>query len=183
MSRIARTGLAALATALLVGVSACGGSDGGEGADAGTTVAPQPPPPPANGNGGGDGDDDDGDDGGGGTPTASTQVSVGPAFASAPQFDFGEQAVGSSTTLSVSVTNILATPIVAQGVSMGGDHPDNFPVESTTCEAGVEIPAQGSCEVIVVFRPSAPGEREGVLSINVTGAFGRQLLLLGVGSE
>jgi hypothetical protein len=181
MSQTSRHGLIALATALLLGVAACGGSDGGEGADDGPELGPMmttqppspPPPPPANGNGGG----------GGGTPTASTQVAVGPAFASAPRFDFGEQAVGSSTTLSVTVTNFLSTPIVAQSVSMGGDHPDDFPVESTTCESGLEIPGKESCEVIVAFRPSAPGDREGVLSIEATGAFGRQLLLTGVGSE
>lgn len=189
MRQLARAALFVAIAFLLGLLVACGGSGNGAaeeeggGAELGPALetAPPPPPPPAAADGT---TVDDGNGGGGGDePTASSEVAVGPAFAGGPQVDFGELPVGEPSAPHILVVrNFNSTPVTFSGVVVGGDHPDDFSVEPTTCEAGLELASRATCDIAVGFTPSEPGERMSVLTIEVTGGFGRPVRLVGQGA-
>jgi hypothetical protein len=183
MRHVTRAALFVSIAVLLISLGGCGGNGNGAEEEGGgaklgpTLVAPPPPPTAADGTTGADGNGD------GGEPTASTEVAVGPAFAGGPQLDFGELPVGEPSAPQILVVrNFNSTPVTFSGIVMGGNHPDDFSLGTTTCEAGLEIASRATCDFAVGFTPSEPGERMGVLTIEVTGGFGRQVRLVGRGA-
>jgi len=88
--------------------------------------------------------------------------SAAPLALSPATLSFGTVNVGASGTLSVTVTNTTASPILIVGLSATGDYSvtsGSCPVGSTTLAAGA------SCTVTVTFKPSAGGTRTGTLSV------------------
>jgi hypothetical protein len=185
MRRVTRAALFASIAVLLISLGGCGGNGNGAeeeggGAELGPTlVAPPPPPTAADGTTGADGNGG----GGGGQASASNEVSVGPSFNVVGAIQFGEQAVGEAgAPLVFTIKNVLQTPVVVTRVAPSGDHADDFLLVESTCDPSVELPSRGTCEASVVFRPSEPGERRGLLLVEVTGGFGRQVPLVGQGA-
>jgi hypothetical protein len=187
MRHLTRAAFFASIAVLLISLGGCGGNGNGAeeeggGAELGPTLVAPPPPPTAADGTTGDGGTDGG--GGGGEPTASSEVAVGPAFAGGPQVDFGELPVGEPSAPQILVVrNFNPTPVTFSGVVVGGNHPGDFSVGRTTCEAGLELASRATCDIALGFTPSEPGERMGVLTIEVTGGFGRPVRLVGRGAR
>src|SRR5262249_54301564 len=74
---------------------------------------------------------------------------------------------GASATQTVQLTNGQTTPISISSVSTTGD----FRVAaSSTCTAGLNVLAGGTCNIDVTFGPTATGTRSGLLTVVDTGA-------------
>lgn len=192
MSGRVRTAVAAAAVASLVAFAACGGGEGGEGG--GIERGPDPAAAPESADDEPsadpdeeeiDGEDGDGDDDGGGDgqPAATTEVTVGPIFSGRGAIEFGEHDVGAaSDPVSVLIRNAQLDPVVMTSVEVGGDNPAEFVIEATTCEPGLELESQETCETVLVFRPVEAGERSALLLVTITGGAGAQVPLLGQAS-
>ena len=77
--------------------------------------------------------------------------------------NFGSVNVGSTATLSVSVTNNAAAPVTFVGLSAGGA----FSVAQGGCPAvGSTLAAGSSCVLTVTFAPTASGSQSGTLSLS-----------------
>jgi hypothetical protein len=76
--------------------------------------------------------------------------------------NFGTVNVGANDTLSATVTNNAATPVMFIGVATTGD----YSTSRGTCPAnGATLAAGSSCTLNVTFAPSAIGTRTGTLSL------------------
>lgn len=85
-----------------------------------------------------------------------------PLTFSAASLDFGSVNVGSSDTLTLVVTNTLATPIVFGSIRASGD----YSVVTGTCPAsGSVLPGNATCTLTITFAPTASGVRSGTLSL------------------
>jgi phospholipase C len=72
--------------------------------------------------------------------------------------DFGAISLGSSATLSLTLTNVGSTPVSITSIRANTDY-----TASDSC--GSSIAAGGSCTVNVTFAPSSSGPRPGALSV------------------
>jgi hypothetical protein len=88
--------------------------------------------------------------------------SAAPLSFSASTLDFGSVNVGTTDALSLTVTNMLATPVVFTGLATTGD----YTVAAGTCPAnGNALPGNATCTLTITFVPTASGVRSGALSL------------------
>jgi surface antigen len=80
---------------------------------------------------------------------------------SSSDLNFGEQAVGSSTLLSVAITNPETVAVPVTSVSLSGQ--TDFSIKSDTC--GREIPAGKTCTIEFDFAPEETGMRRALLTL------------------
>jgi hypothetical protein len=139
---IARVLVVVMALVLL----ACG-DEGSEGGDGGETTAP------SDGGGGGGGD------GGGGT---TNNVPLGASFHTDP-LQFPPAAVGSSSTMSLTLQNGHDTARRVVRLTISADPPD-FQIAEHDCRQ--ELAPGGTCSVRLIFTPSASGTRRATLRID-----------------
>ncbi|MGD0921458.1 MAG: choice-of-anchor D domain-containing protein, partial [Terriglobia bacterium] len=93
------------------------------------------------------------------TPTAP-YVSLSPTAV-----DFGEQVVNTtSSTQTVTVTNVGNTDLAVSGVSLTGLIPQDFMIVSDTCSGAYVVPS-GSCTIGVTFTPHDLGSRTAQINI------------------
>jgi hypothetical protein len=80
---------------------------------------------------------------------------------SPPSYQFGNQAVGTpSAPQTATLTNTGAPGMTVTSVVASGDF-----AETDTCVSSSPIAANGTCSVSVTFTPTAPGTRNGALTI------------------
>jgi hypothetical protein len=107
---------------------------------------------------------------------AGTAVSLSPASLS-----FGGVAVGNSTTLPVTLTNLGSAMVHLWQLDMSGTNAGDF---SQTNNCGASVAAQGSCTITVKFTPSASGTRTASLLLLDDGGGSPQAVgLSGSGSD
>jgi hypothetical protein len=110
-----------------------------------------------------------------GTGASPAGLAISPA-----SHDFEVVTVGSvSPQIAPTVTNIGATPTPPLMTTLSGMNPMDFLVLSDTC-AGVALPPMASCQVVVRFRPTAPGPRNALLTAT-TGMTSVSAMLRGEG--
>jgi len=93
----------------------------------------------------------------GGTGLAAPDVQVSPTF-----LGFGGQKVGTTATKTVALNNQGSASLTISSVTISGANGKDF-TETNNC--GGSLAAGKACTVTVVFKPSATGNRAGVLSI------------------
>jgi hypothetical protein len=87
-----------------------------------------------------------------------------PFLAVAPRpVAFADQAVGTTASQTVTLTNNDAEPLSVSGVAVSGD----FAV-TDNCVAASPLAPGGSCTVTVSFTPIAPGPRAGAISVRTS---------------
>jgi hypothetical protein len=93
---------------------------------------------------------------------------------------FGSQQTGNATAAkTVTVSNVGATPLTLNTISVTGANPGDFPLDSTTtCIANMVIAANGSCVINVKFLPTMVGAESASLAINSTSANSPQKVAL-----
>ena len=98
-----------------------------------------------------------------------TAVSLSPT-----SLNFGAQLVGSSSTKTVTLTNLGSTPLSISSLSVVSfapliiptrTKPEDFTIESGSCAAGGSVAGLGSCTINLAFRPTAVGVRSATLVI------------------
>jgi hypothetical protein len=106
-----------------------------------------------------------------------------------PQLDFASQEINSaSPAQTVTLTNMSATdPLNIADISLAGGNAAEFSMDTTapnTCAAQVAVAAGASCEIHLIFQPTATGARAASLSI-ATDATGspHAVALAGTGSS
>jgi hypothetical protein len=72
---------------------------------------------------------------------------------------FGDTALGTSTSLAVSITNSGTAPVNGVSVSTTGDYAVQKPCPLTTLAPG------GRCDLTIIFTPKAAGNRPGTLRV------------------
>jgi len=75
---------------------------------------------------------------------------------------FKAQAVGTSKTATVLVTNDQTTTLTIDNVTVGGADPGDFPAKSA-CKSSLN--AGFECTISVTFKPTATGTRTATLNI------------------
>ena len=80
---------------------------------------------------------------------------------STSDLNFGNQIVGSSTSLSVTVTNPDASFVPVTGISVSGQQ--DFSVTANTCNSGIAPGAY--CQITIDFVPAQTGPRSAILTI------------------
>ncbi len=88
---------------------------------------------------------------------------------------FGTQAVGTSTTLPVQLTNSGETPLDISNISIGGADAGDF---SQTNDCPAILPATMSCTISVTFDPTAKKARTGTLIVADNVAAGQSTVAL-----
>ena len=95
----------------------------------------------------------------------STGVTLSPSSVA-----FGNQAVGAASSAhTVTLTNSGSSTLSISGIAVFGTNASDF-AQNNTC--GSSVAAGGTCNIVVLFTPSALGARAGVLSVsdNATGS-------------
>ncbi|MGE0451418.1 MAG: choice-of-anchor D domain-containing protein, partial [Vicinamibacterales bacterium] len=88
-----------------------------------------------------------------------------PLTFSRSSFNFGNKAVSSTTSLTVTVTNATTVDASNLAVSLSGSTPPDFAIGAgTTC--GSALPANSSCAVSIDFSPSSTGTLSGQLIVD-----------------
>ena len=87
---------------------------------------------------------------------------------SPPTLGFGDQQVGSTNTLTATLTNINSLPLTINGIEILGA---SFARVGGTCAPAFPaiLPTNASCTVQVRFTPTAPGAQSGSLSVTTNG--------------
>ena len=75
--------------------------------------------------------------------------------------DFGSLDLGQSLTKTFTVTNTASGAVTVPSLTITGDY-------SVTNTCGASVAAGGVCTIAVTFKPTAPGARPGMLSVNST---------------
>lgn len=70
-----------------------------------------------------------------------------------------------STTATVEVKNKGSSNRFINGVSLSGDHADQFQITMNNCN-GVSIAAGGGCSVVITFTPTARGYKQALLDVD-----------------
>lgn len=100
-------------------------------------------------------------------------VTAAPAASLAPStLSFAGTTVGQdSATLGTTLTNSGNAVLNIGSVAVGGSNAGDFVVTGGSCAAGATVAAGASCDVRLVFRPTAAGARSAALNIghNATG--------------
>ncbi|HEY6444926.1 MAG TPA: choice-of-anchor D domain-containing protein [Acidobacteriaceae bacterium] len=103
---------------------------------------------------------------------SGTGVTPGKIVLTPTSLAFAATAIGTAAAgQSVDVANKGGTAVTLTSETVSGD----FAVTANTCSA--QLPAQTSCEVVIVFKPSSAGRRTGVLT--VVDGLGTQMASLG----
>ncbi|WP_307729820.1 choice-of-anchor D domain-containing protein [Duganella sp. sic0402] len=112
-------------------------------------------------------------------------VTAAPAASLAPaSLSFAGTTVGqASAALSTTLTNSGNAALAISAVSVAGANAGDFSISGGNCGAGVSVAAGASCNVQLVFRPSAGGARNAALNFshNATGG-GSSVALSGTGN-
>jgi uncharacterized protein len=87
-----------------------------------------------------------------------TGVGIASLNLSATELQFDNHKVGTSTTLSLTVTNIAPGPVAFPGMVVTGDY-------AATTNCGSAIAATSSCTIYVTFTPTTGGLRSGTLTV------------------
>ncbi|HTX46007.1 MAG TPA: choice-of-anchor D domain-containing protein [Solirubrobacteraceae bacterium] len=106
----------------------------------------------------------------GGGDASGNAFSTGELFESAPEAQvpppqFSDTVVGTTSTLSVTITNVGAQSLDVEGFSLGGPNSSDFSVGTSTCP-GNPFDFQSSCTVNLHFTPSATGSRVGIVTLS-----------------
>ena len=111
--------------------------------------------------------------------TASPAASLAPASLSFAGTTVGQD----SATLSTILTNSGNAALAINAVGVGGANAGDFVISGGNCGAGVNMAAGASCNVQLIFRPSAGGARSAALNFshNATGG-GSSVALSGTGN-
>jgi hypothetical protein len=91
---------------------------------------------------------------------------------------FGTQAVGSSTTLPVQLTNSGLTPLIISSVAITGANSGEFTQVNNCPEAPQSLPSTMSCTISVTFAPTVAGSRTGTLTVTDNVATGKSTVSL-----
>jgi hypothetical protein len=91
---------------------------------------------------------------------------------------FGTQAVGSSTTLPVQLTNSGLTPLIISSVAITGANSGEFTQVNNCPEAPQSLPSTMSCTISVTFAPTVAGSRTGTLTVTDNVAAGKSTVSL-----
>lgn len=84
---------------------------------------------------------------------------------SPPSLDFGTVAIGgSSDPQTVTVTNLGTADLLLGEIIVIGRDGDQFVIDSDTC-SGETLAFEETCSIALVFFPTTPGEKEGILRI------------------
>jgi hypothetical protein len=103
-----------------------------------------------------------------------TSVASGGQLSVRSTVSFPDTSVGTQTGSSlVTVTNIGGSPVAVSGVT--SSNASEFPLANNNC-AGVSVPAGGTCQFGVAFKPAAGGARSSTISITSNGAGSPQTL-------
>src|SRR5207245_3002312 len=96
-------------------------------------------------------------------PVSRCRPGVGPGVAfSPPALDFGAVSMGSTSAgRTVQLQNSGSAPLVISDISASGDFN-----ASDSCPRGpATLAASASCTITVTFAPTAPGTRNGTLTV------------------
>ena len=116
-------------------------------------------------------------------PTHLAAQGTGPSVQlSAATFSFGSQIVGSSSAPQTETVTTLQ-PVTFSGISLSGTNAADFIVQSNTC-VGTSPATGGTCQIAIVFRPTAAGIRSAAVAINDNALGNPQTFTLqGTGTE
>jgi surface antigen len=85
---------------------------------------------------------------------------------STDSLNFGNQVNGSRTPLQVLITNPWNAPVPVNGISISPAGSEfSIDKKNSTCKKGGSIPAEGNCQVTVVFNPTETGQSSAVLTV------------------
>ncbi|HXW17294.1 MAG TPA: choice-of-anchor D domain-containing protein [Candidatus Acidoferrales bacterium] len=101
--------------------------------------------------------------------TAASALAAGIALTSSPGSGvFGKVTVGkTSDPTTFTVKNSSANTVGITGVSLIGTDPADYTILSTgTCQVGSVLAVNGTCTVIVNFKPTAAGSRTASVRID-----------------
>ena len=126
----------------------------------------------------------DGDENGTAAVDIGFDEAVDPVLIEPSSVDFGEVVEDvPSTAEVVTLENFGDAPLSVTGVAISGDDAADFTVTDETCTDG-PIAASATCDVTVVFTPSAIGEHDASLSISGPDPVGtRTIALTGAGLD
>ncbi len=79
--------------------------------------------------------------------------------------NFGNQVVGTPSSLPVTVTNPTSESIPVTGIAIAGGNKGDF-TQTNTC--GSTIPPSGGCQITVTFTPTAQGPRSAIVNVRDT---------------
>jgi hypothetical protein len=99
------------------------------------------------------------------SPQSVPLTGVGTAVTLLPSnLNFGNQQVGTtSQPQTVTLTNYAPKPVTIDGVTLIGNNPGSFAVQSTTC--GAKLPAGESCTASITFTPKSRGSKTATFEV------------------
>ena len=106
-----------------------------------------------------------------GLGTGTGAVTVSPS-----SLAFGSVAVGSSSSLTETLTNGTSGAITISSIAVSGANAADFTISSNSC--GTSLAASATCSVTVVFKPAAAGSRTGTLTFTDSAANSPQTVAL-----
>ncbi len=98
-----------------------------------------------------------------------TTFPVGDLAVSPAALDFAAIRVGSAARRALHVQNTAATPTTISAVTLGGSDASDFTVTDDGC-SGITIELGGSCQVEILFTPTAPGPKAATLTLTSSSA-------------
>lgn len=106
----------------------------------------------------------------GGGNSANQPLADAELFESAPEAKasppaFEDTALGATSTISVTITNIGAQELDVEGFSVGGPNSSDFSAGTSSCP-GTPFGFESTCKVNVHFTPSATGSRVGIVTLS-----------------
>jgi hypothetical protein len=113
------------------------------------------------------------------SPSKVTLSGVGLALQfSRGSISFGKENIPHTTSsVTVTVTNLGQVAVNFSGIAIGGTNPGDFAIQTNTC--GTALGAGTNCAVGVTFTPQAAGSRSATLSFTDGAGGSPQVLLLG----
>ena len=115
-----------------------------------------------------------------GQPLNSAELFEPAPEATVAPTSFGSHATGTTSTLSVTITNVGAQNLDVEGFSLGGPNPDDFSIGSSTC-TGTPFGFQQTCKVDLHFTPSAAGSRVATVQLSDNEAVPLTFIIKGTG--
>jgi N-acetylneuraminic acid mutarotase len=85
--------------------------------------------------------------------------------AQAPSLAFANTTLGSTSTASVTITNVGAQDLDVEGFSVGGPNSSDFSVGTSTCP-GTPFGYEQTCTANIHFTPAAAGSRIGIVTLS-----------------
>lgn len=100
-----------------------------------------------------------------GAPLADAELFEPAPEAKASPPAFGNTALGATSTISVTITNVGAQKLDVEGFSAGGPNSSDFTAGTSSCP-GTPFGFESTCTVKVHFTPSATGSRVGIVTLS-----------------